>query len=293
MYRVRSITKTLAAHRRNITGEGITVAFLDTGICPHPDLRDKILAFRDFRNRKKAPYDDSGHGTHVAGICCGSGKLSGGRYAGIAPGASIISAKVLDQEGNGSKEHVVESVHWILENRKTYGIRILNVSVGAISSPKDRNMELIACMEEAWDAGLVVVVAAGNMGPQAGSITVPGNSRKVITVGAYDDCSFPNGCYSGRGPTEECICKPEITAPGSNIRSCCSEYYLNQKGYCSKSGTSMAAPVVSGAIALLLQQEPQLTNVEVKMRLKSCARNMHLPKSRQGWGAVDVNSLLT
>lgn len=99
-------------------------------------------------------------------------------------------------------------------------------------------------------AGLVVVVAAGNMGPHAGSVTVPGTNKKVITVGAFDDCIFPGGCYSGRGPTQECICKPEITAPGSNIRSCSSTWYLNGRKYCIKSGTSMAAPVVSGAIAL-------------------------------------------
>lgn len=293
MYRVRMITGAAAAHRKNITGEGVAIAFLDTGIFPHPDLQGRISAFRDFREGKTLPYDDSGHGTHVAGICCGNGKLSGGRYTGIAPRARIVSAKVLDCGGNGSREHVVESVHWILENQKKWGIRILNVSVGAVNKIEDKNTELVACMEEAWDAGLVVVVAAGNMGPESGSVTVPGNSRKVITVGAYDDCTFPNGCYSCRGPTDDCICKPEITAPGSNIRSCSSEYFLNGKRYCQKSGTSMAAPVVSGAIALLLQREPHLTNVEIKMRLKSCAKDMRMPKQRQGWGAIDINSLLT
>ena len=149
------------------------------------------------------------------------------------------------------------------------------------------------CMEEAWDAGIVVVVAAGNMGPAAGTITVPGNSPKVITVGAYDDCGFPGGCYSGRGPTPDCVCKPEITAPGSGIRSCSSLYHLSGQRYCAKSGTSMAAPVVSGAIALLLEKEPDLSNVEVKMRLKGCARDMRLAKSRQGWGLIDIHSLLT
>ena len=152
---------------------------------------------------------------------------------------------------------------------------------------------LAECMEHAWDAGLVVVVAAGNMGPHAGSVTVPGTNKKVITVGAFDDCIFPGGCYSGRGPTQECICKPEITAPGSNIRSCSSTWYLDGRKYCIKSGTSMAAPVVSGAIALLLEKEPHLTNVEVKMRLKNCARNLNLPKYQQGWGMIDVNLLLT
>lgn len=287
------ITGAANAHRNNITGKGVTIAFLDTGLSPHPDLQGRILIFRDFVNHRSLAYDDSGHGTHVAGICCGSGRLSNGRYMGIAPGAQLVAAKVLDAEGNGSRDDVVDSVHWVLENRKKYNIRILNVSVGTVSRMNEKDQELVTCMEEAWDEGLVVVVAAGNRGPGEGSITVPGNSRKVITVGAYDDCGPSNHCYSGRGPTQDCICKPEITAPGSGIRSCSSNYFIKGERYCVKSGTSMAAPVVSGAVALLLEKEPFLENVEVKMRLKSCAKDRNLPKSRQGWGTIDINSLLT
>ena len=293
MDQVRRKTNATSAYQRHLTGKGVTVAFLDTGISMHPDLQGRILAFRDFQNGKKYPYDDSGHGTHVAGICCGSGQLSRGQYAGMAPGAGIVSAKVLDYHGNGMREQVLSSVSWILKNKNRYHIKILNVSVGAVNSQEERNAVLAECMEHAWEAGLVVVVAAGNMGPHAGSVTVPGTNKKVITVGAFDDCIFPGGCYSGRGPTQECICKPEITAPGSNIRSCSSTWYLDGRKYCIKSGTSMAAPVVSGAIALLLEKEPHLTNVEVKMRLKNCARNLNLPKYQQGWGMIDVNLLLT
>lgn len=293
MNRVRMLTGAGSAQRQNQTGKGVTIAFLDTGVCRHPDFAGRLLAFRDFVNNKPEPYDDSGHGTHVAGICCGNGALSGGRYSGIAPAAQIVEAKVLDAAGNGSKKHVIEGVRWILQNAAMYRIRVLNVSVGAMHGSEETNRALVSCMEQAWDAGLIVVVAAGNMGPAAGSVTAPGNSKKVITVGAYDDCMFPNSCYSGRGPTPECICKPEITAPGSSVRSCSSLYVQNGQRYCIKSGTSMSAPVVSGAIALLLEQEPHLSNVEVKMRLKSCARNMHLPKSRQGWGALDIGALLS
>ncbi len=293
MEQVRRKTNAVAAYGKHITGKGVTVAFLDTGIGIHPDLQGRIFAFRDFQKGKHDPYDDSGHGTHVAGICCGNGKMSRGRYAGMAPDAGIVSAKVLDYNGNGLREQVLASVQWILENQKRYHIRILNVSVGAVNSREVQNTVLIECMEQAWDAGLVVVVAAGNMGPSAGSVTIPGTSKKVITVGAFDDGFFPGGCYSGRGPTDECICKPEITAPGSGIRSCNASYRHTGKAYCVKSGTSMAAPVVSGAIALLLQKEPELTNVEVKMRLKNCARNLNLPKYQQGWGMIDVNLLLT
>ena len=104
---------------------------------------------------------------------------------------------------------------------------------------------------------------------------------------------FRAAAIPGEHRAQECICKPEITAPGSNIRSCRSTWYLDGRKYCIKSGTSMAAPVVSGAIALLLEKEPHLTNVEVKMRLKNCARNLNLPKYQQGWGMIDVNLLLT
>ena len=293
MDQVRRKTNAAAARLRHITGKGVTVAFLDTGIGIHPDLQGRLLAFRDFQMGKKYPYDDSGHGTHVAGICCGSGLLSKGQYAGMAPGAGIVSAKVLDRNGNGLREQVLSSVAWILENKKKYSIKILNVSVGAVNSMESRNNILTEGMEQAWDAGLVVVVAAGNMGPDSGSVTIPGTSKKVITVGAYDDCAFPGKCYSGRGPTRECVCKPEITAPGSNITSCSSTWHMDGRKYCVKSGTSMAAPVVSGAIALLLEKEPHLTNVEIKMRLKNCARNLNLPKHQQGWGMIDVNLLLT
>ena len=198
MDQVRRKTNATSAYQRHLTGKGVTVAFLDTGISMHPDLQGRILAFRDFQNGKKYPYDDSGHGTHVAGICCGSGQLSRGQYAGMAPGAGIVSAKVLDYHGNGMREQVLSSVSWILKNKNRYHIKILNVSVGAVNSLEEKNAVLAECMEHAWDAGLVVVVAAGNMGPHAGSVTVPGTNKKVITVGAFDDCIFPGGCYSGR-----------------------------------------------------------------------------------------------
>lgn len=197
MDQVRRKTNATSAYQRHLTGKGVTVAFLDTGISMHPDLQGRILAFRDFQNGKKYPYDDSGHGTHVAGICCGSGQLSRGQYAGMAPGAGIVSAKVLDHHGNGMREQVLSSVSWILKNKNRYHIKILNVSVGAVNSLEEKNAVLAECMEYAWDAGLVVVVAAGNMGPHAGSVTVPGTNKKVITVGAFDDCIFRAAAIPG------------------------------------------------------------------------------------------------
>ena len=153
---------------------------------------------------------------------------------------------------------------------------------------------LVRGVEEIWDAGLVVVVAAGNMGPKRGTITTPGISRKVITVGCSDDDQVVNvmgsrmSDYSGRGPTRSCVCKPDIVAPGAAITSC-----SNQSGcYTIKSGTSMATPYVSGAIALLLEQNPEMSNRDVKLLLRERAVDLGLPRNQQGWGLLDIPSLL-
>ena len=138
----------------------------------------------------------------------------------------------------------------------------------------------------AWDQGIVIVCAAGNNGPDRGSVTIPGTQPKVITVGSVD--YRYSGCtpsdYSGRGPTEECVKKPEIYAPGSNIISC-----SNQGWYSQKTGTSMSVPVVTGAIALLLQQEPWLSPVDVKLRLYERAKRF---SSDGNWGTIYLPSLL-
>ena len=149
-------------------------------------------------------------------------------------------------------------------------------------------------MDAAWDAGLVVVVAAGNNGPGQRTITTPGISRKVITVGCSDDYKEVDVAgnrmidYSGRGPTNACILKPDIVAPGSNIVSC-----ANQSGsYTRKSGTSMSTPLVSGAVALLLEKYPEMTNLDVKLRLRERAVDLGLPRNQQGWGLLDVERLV-
>ena len=188
----------------DLTGKGIGIAFLDTGIFPHIDFDSRILAFKDFINHIDVPYDNNGHGTHTAGIAAGNGECSYGRYQGVAPEAFIISLKVLDQYGNGDKDLVLDALNWILVHHKQYGIRIVNISVGTTEKDYHIHKKLIDAVERVWDAGLVVVAAAGNMGPKPGSVTAPGSSRKVITVGSSDmiTSALP---ISGRGPTRECI----------------------------------------------------------------------------------------
>lgn len=283
MNRARRIIHVEEVWERGYTGKGIVAAVMDTGVCMHPDYRNRVLAFQDFVGGGKGPYDDYGHGSHVTGILAGDGTISR-TYRGVAPDLQVVHLKILDKNGNGKRGDVVRGIQWVLQNREKYHIRILNISVGTVREGDVLDEPLVEAVEQAWDAGIVVVVAAGNMGPMPQSITAPGNSRKVITVGSSDD-SAP--VYSGRGPTKNCVCKPDIVAPGSGIVSCSSQWQSGPK-YCKKSGTSMATPMVSGAAALLLSKEPWLTNVEVKMRLRESAVDLGLPHSRQGWGLLDV-----
>lgn len=264
---------------RALSGKKIGIACLDTGAFPHMDFEGRIWAFRDFVNNRRLPYDDNGHGTHVLGILGGSGKASNGRYRGMAPDCGLIPLKVLDSRGNGNKENVIQALSWIEKNREKYGIRIVNISVG--TTHHERHDDLIAAVEKVWDCGLIVVAAAGNMGPGQGSVTAPGSSRKIITVGS-SDMLVKNQGISGRGPTRDCVSKPDIVTPGNEIISCSNS--PDGVSYTSKSGTSMSTPVVSGAIALLLEKHPEYTNLDIKKRLRQSARDLGYPHNLQGWG---------
>lgn len=307
------------AHNRNIYGENIGVAIVDTGVSDHVDLianGDRITAFKDTIHGRDKFYDDNGHGTHVAGIIGGDGFASDGLYRGMAPKCNIISVKVLNHRGNGNIADVLTGLKWIVENKERYNIRVVNISVGASAEKNaDENSNLVKGVDEVWDSGIVVVVAAGNNGPKPGSISMPGISRKVITVGASDDdiavelSGNTSVDYSGRGPTGACIKKPDIVAPGCNIISCNAirgnsrdNFSVGMlfnprkertiKFYTAKSGTSMATPIVSGAIALLLSVYPNLTNKEVKMKLRNAGVDLGFQWSKQGWGLLNVKRLL-
>lgn len=315
MNRVGEIIESDWAHEHGYLGKGVGVAVVDTGIALHKDFIEggnRVVAFEDFINKRKDPYDDNGHGTHVAGIIGGNGYSSKGKYTGVAPQCNFIGVKVLDYRGDGNISDVLAGLQWIIDNRKKYNIRIVNISVGTSSKDNlDENSLLVQGVNAVWDNGIIVVVAAGNNGPSPMSISTPGISRKVITVGSSDDNVsvevFGNRTkdYSGRGPTPYCIKKPDIVAPGSNIISCNISRLLSRgRGgpqlsaneapmmYTIKSGTSMATPVVSGAIALLLAARPQLNNREVKLKLRSSAVDLGQHWEKQGWGLLNVRRLL-
>ena len=284
------------------TGKSIGIAVLDTGIYPHDDFMipsNRIASFKDFVRNRTECYDDNGHGTHVCGIIAGNGHHSKGYYRGMAPDAHLIVGKILDKSGNGSISSILKAIRWVIDIQKKYNIRILNISVGSEST--DINEEksiLVQSVNAAWDCGIVVVVAAGNNGPKQMSVTSPGISRKVITVGSSDDhkAIMMGGNriynYSGRGPTRLMIPKPDIVAPGSTILSCSPPYSGRYTGYAIRSGTSMATPIVSGAAALLLDKNPYLTNEEVKQLICHTATDLKLPRNQQGYGLLNVEKLL-
>ena len=255
------------------TGKGIGVCILDTGIYEHIDFTGRIWTFYDFLDFKRRPYDDNGHGTHVAGLVAGDGTASMGKYRGAAPGCGIISLKVLDRYGTGSQDDVLRALRWIRENRQQYRIRVVNISVGTTCNSKRNHARLLESVEQLWDEGVVVVTAAGNQGPRPGSITAPGSSKKVITVGS-SDLLEGRSAISGRGPTAECVCKPDIVAPGNKIMSCVPG---KPYSYGVKSGTSMSTPLVTGAIACALEKNPALTNTDIKTMLMNSADDMGLP----------------
>lgn len=281
-----------------ICGRGIVTAILDTGVNMHPDLKGRIIGWKDMVKHREESYDDNGHGTHIAGIIAGSGFCSNGIYAGIAPESKIVSIKVLDFAGNGKIDDVIEGIRFVLEMQEKWNIRIVNISMGTKRHEgREDEEELLKWVERMWDAGMIVITASGNFGPDYGSVTIPGASKKVITVGACDAAynkRRPNpNFYSGCGPTEECVIKPDICAPGNRIYSCNFRYpHRSTKPYIAKTGTSMATPVIVGATALLLEKYPEMENVEVKMRLWESADDMGLGGNSQGHGLINIGKYL-
>ncbi|WP_068557916.1 S8 family peptidase [Thermotalea metallivorans] len=284
-------------HDAGYTGKGIGIAILDTGVYPHNDLvkpTNRIVAFKDFINNRTHPYDDDGHGTHVAGIAAGNG-YSNERYKGIAPEANIIGVKVLDEKGSGTTSDIVAGIQWVIDNKDKYNIRVINMSFGSPADASYRDDPLARAAEAAVKNGLTVVVSAGNSGPNPRTITTPGIAPSVITVGAVDDNRTSTyeddfvANFSSRGPTPGGIMKPDVVAPGVDITS------LSNTGpgaYVSHSGTSMAAPMVAGAAALLYEKESNLSPSAVKAKIMNTAVPITQSRNAGGSGIINVNKAL-
>ena len=281
------------------TGKGVGVAVIDTGAAPHPDLVEpdnRIIAFKDYVNQKKEPYDDNGHGTHVAGCIAGNGSGSDGKYSGIAPKANIIAIKTLNSEGSGDSSDVIAAIQWALDNRARYNIKVLNLSLG--SKPQSLSYSPIdKAVSAAWEKGMTVICAAGNEGPGRQTISSPGICPEVITVGALDDRDTAHtkddiiASFSSRGPTKRMVAKPDIVAPGVNIISLAVPSRDNVL-YKSLSGTSMATPIVSGCAALIHEMFPDYTNQQVKELMMSTAKDLNYPSYAQGKGLIDLAAIV-
>lgn len=302
MWRVKEQVACTKKVQEKYKGRDISVAILDTGIFLHPDFSGRILEFRDFVFHKTDIYDDSGHGTHVAGCLAGDGYLSEGRFSGIAPSCNLIIGKVLNQKGEGNIDNMISAIHWIMDNKNLYNIRILNISIGFENQvPELKIRRLIDVLEQVWSQGILVVAAAGNKGPKSKSISPLGMSKNIITVGCHDLNYQKEGItlcetYSGRGPSIFSLKKPDLVAPGTNIIATSSKCRRAGKQFAdiyeSKSGTSFATPLVSGAAALLLEKNSSMTPEELKYRLCYTAMDLNEPWNKQGWGMLNISRAL-
>lgn len=277
-----------------LTGKGVTVAIIDTGIIMHRDLTYpsiRIIGFKDFLKNKQKPYDDNGHGTHISGLVASNGVSSKGKYRGIAPEANILSVKALDNEGNGKVSDILSSIQWVIQTKSIFNTRILNLSLGTAAQYSERYDPLVKAANKAIENGLIVVTAVGNNGPSQKSILSPSTSRHVISVGACDDrdesgLTIPT--FSSRGPTRDRVKKPDLLAPGVDIVSLSN---TDATGYTSLTGTSMSAPIVSGVVALMLQENPYLTHFEAKKRLIENCTRIGVNQFEEGAGVLSLNKL--
>ncbi|WP_456444186.1 S8 family serine peptidase [Thermococcus sp.] len=256
-------------------GSGVTVAVVDTGIdASHPDLQGKVIGWKDFVNNRTTPYDDNGHGTHVAGIIASTGAASNGKYRGVAPGAKLVGVKVLNADGSGSVSTIIAGIDWVIQNKDKYNISVINLSLGS-SQSSDGTDALSQEVDKAWADGITVCVAAGNSGPNTYTIGSPAAAPDVITVGAVDKNDVIT-YFSSRGPTADGRLKPEVVAPGNWIisdRAAGTQLTSETVGqyYVAASGTSMATPHVSGTVALLKEAHPDWTPDKIKYVLEITA----------------------
>ena len=244
----------------------LVAAVIDTGIdAGHADLDEgKVLAFKDFVNGSTTPYDDNGHGTHVAATIAGEGDArADGAYAGVAPGAALVGVKVLDANGGGTMAGVTAAIDWVVQVKDVYGIEAVNLSLGAAGC-SDGTDATSQAVNAAHAAGLAVVVAAGNEGPGTCTIGAPGAAADALTVGAMADTAaggFGQAAFSSRGPTADGRVKPDVSAPGVDIASAQAG---TTNGYVAYSGTSMATPFTAGVALLMRDANRALTPQQTK-----------------------------
>jgi serine protease AprX len=295
---------------QGVTGKGVGVAVIDTGIQGNlPDFRvsqsdasSRVIASVVTNPAATTADDTYGHGTHIAGLIAGNGtnRPAGdplnGKYAGVAPDANLIAVKASDDAGNASVLDVIDGLQFVMDKENDYNIRVVNLSLRSTVAESYKTDPLDAAVEATWNSGIVVVVAAGNSGPTGDAVQyAPANDPFVITVGGADDQGTKStgddtlATWSSRGLTQDGFQKPDIAAPGAHMVSTIppgSEYTrlcpscLTPDGqYFRVGGTSMAAAVASGEVALLLQAYPNLTPNEVKAQMVKRTRGVLKPSN--------------
>lgn len=284
-------------------GKGVGIAVIDTGVSSVDGLAGRLVHGPDLSG-EGSTIDTHGHGTVMAGVAAGSGT-----HSGVAPEATVVAVKVAGRNGAVDVSTMLQAMHWVSAYADQYGIRVLNLSWGTDSTQDPAVDPLNHAVQRLWQQGIVVVVAAGNSGPHAGTITKPADDPMVLTVGAYDDKGDTNDrndtvpAWSSRGPTAAGLGKPDLVAPGRTLvalRSPGSEIEAaNPKGlvgatHIKGSGTSQAAAVVSGLSALVLAKHPSWTPDQVKHALTSTAAPVPSgARTDQGAGRARLAAALT
>ena len=302
---------------QNNLGAGVGVAVIDTGVKNYKEIKKNSMdqdtgllsGWDALTGKNDGKHDQNGHGTLVASIIKNSKKNANGRFYGVAPDATIIPVRVLGEDGSGSYSNVIAGIQWVLDHKAQYNIRVINLSLSTSPQSYYWDDPLNQALMRAWQAGIVVVAAAGNNGPNPMSIGVPGNNPYVITVGAITDAYTPQQwsddyvpAFSAAGPTVEGFVKPDLVAPGGHVLGVMSDKgrlakdhpeYREDKDYYQLSGTSMSAAQVSGVVALMLAKNPGLTPDQIKYRLMANAKpaldsngNLSFSIFQQGAGRV-------
>jgi serine protease AprX len=265
------------------TGQGVTVAVLDTGIDNLPDFAGRLIGGVDLTGGNSPFQDGYGHGTFVAGLIAGDGASSGGQYSGEAPGANLVSIKVAGADGTTNLGTLITALQWAVDHHGAYGIKVLNMSLGFQPTESTVLNPLDQAVEAVWNSGITVVASAGNAGPFNGTILSPGDDPLVITAGALDDMAGTSVSademtnFSSAGPTSpDGWVKPDLVTSGRSVVSLAAPGSTIYDNYPSArigagnfvgSGTSFSAAITSGAAALVLADNPGLTPDQVKARL--------------------------
>jgi serine protease AprX len=287
---------------RPYKGSGVTVAMLDTGIWPVPDLAGRILASADFTAEGDG-LDRYGHGTHMAGIIAGNGTSSGGTWTGVAPKANLVSVKVAGADGSTDVSVVIAGLQWIVAHRQTYKIRVLNLSFGTDSKQSYLVDPLNYAVEQAWFSGIFVVTAAGNGGPDPATINKPADDPYVVSIGAANLSNTSDRSddyvadFSSRGPTPHNIAKPDLLAPGISIvsnRVLGSTVDIGHPlaavddNYLKGTGTSQAAAVISGVAALMYDARGSMSPNVAKATVRGSAGGPTANLSGGGKGLINA-----